>query len=313
MVDSNLRTYIQTNLQQGFDQGEIRTALLEAGWSAVDVDQAFNEGSLPTPAHTLGFFQKFRKILVTAVVVVVSLGVLGIGGYFAYLKYAKPKKATVQGVAISSEEELSSKQRDQQRILDVTALQFALHKFYSLNQFYPKTLEALTSQGFFRESPLDPKIHKPYVYTAFGNPSFSYSLAFLLEERIGNLDPGLQVVSSEAVLQSEQIVAFEALVQGGEIMEQSQEIQITELSAVPFYPREEVRMDIWPTGKLDLTSARLVTRFLDLLDSQNPLRFTFTAPAEPGTYLVKVYVFDASGHGYSRHTSLVVNPGNLLE
>lgn len=333
MPDPTLTQYIKQNLTAGFSEEEIRQALLQAGWRAIEIEEGFGEvksSSSKFAASDIkeypegpGFFSKYRKTLITVLVILVALPLLTYGGFLGYKKFLSPNKpsaltgpqsqtqptgpsAEEQARAAKEKAEKETKSRDQQRVSDIQATQTALDNFLVASKFYPKNLNQLVDQNLLSKVPVDPLSKKPYLYSALGNPALYYSLSFLLESDIGTLQKGLQVVSSEQKLSADLIRSQDELIRGQTTSSPSNILIITDLSQKPFYPQEEVLLEVTVPQNLKLGSVYLIMEGLDLVDRKSPYSFQFTAPKNPGTYPVQVFAFDSNGNGYFQKTTLIV-------
>ncbi len=286
MADQTLIQYIKQNLQAGFSEAEIRQALLEAGWTETEAAEGFREKN---------FWSKYRKAFFPVLITLVSLPIVGFGGFWIYQKISleASKERVAGGVTTRPSPEDATVKRDQQRLIDIQNLQASLQDYFVKHKFYPRSLRELNL------APQDPKDQEPYLYTPFGNPPLHYSLTFILETEIGGLRAGLQIVSSEVLLSPKPQASPSST---------EQAFQITDLSRLPFYPHEEVILEVTTPQSLALQTVYLAISplGLELTDRTPPFRFKFTAPQIPGRYEVKVTGFDESGKSYEAHTTLQV-------
>jgi hypothetical protein len=328
MAEQTLVDYIKANHHTGFSEHEIRDQLRQAGWDEWAIEEAFAEarGNATAPHNidsgqsSKNFFGRHGKTIIIILIILVLLPLLGYSGYLLLNKSNQPPtnqsaSQTQSKAATSTQSAMGQVQktaadaassRDLARLSDVQKLQTALAIYYQKNKQYPKNLGDLVNAGTLTATPTDPKTNESYVYAPLGNPPSFYSISFLLETDVGTLKSGLQVVSSEAPLQSDAIRRQQELVKGAITTARTDVLKITDLSKLPFYPKEEVTVDISSSAGIGLTSARLLVNNLDLLDKTQPYEFRFTAPIQPGQYEVKIFGFDINGGGYAASTTLTV-------
>lgn len=330
MTDQTLISYIKENLAAGFPENEIRNALRRVGWREEEIEEGFSSArqvrTVPPPPQVpqteyqtaetaLGFFASHKKALLATLIVVVAAPILAFAGVMTYQKFIKTKTppveteqtaTTTQNTApVSAEkpnpEEQARTQRDRHRLEDIAQIQSALTEYFTANSSYPKNLADLSLQAI----PADPKTGTSYLYNALGEPALNYSLAFVLEGDIGTLKAGLQAVSSENKIEAAEATRQDQLVKGEITPEKvSSEIEITDLSKLPFYPGEEVTLEV--KTALELQTIFLIMDNLSLIDKKNPFTFSFSAPAKPGEYPVKIFGFTAGGENYYQLTKLIV-------
>lgn len=324
MSDQALIDYVQKNLAAGFSEGEIRATLQKAGWPEADIAAAFAPRetkspeaplALPEEEEQVGFFGKYRRLLAIIIILLVAGPLVSYGGLFVYKKFFKaapsappaPPPATElpETGTGSKEQPNAASKRDQQRLADIQTIQNALDNYFATNQFYPKALAELAQATYLENVPVDPRSARPYLYAALGEPVLNYSISFLLETDIGTLQAGLQVVTPATRLPAENIQAQEELIKG-ERTEILPALKITDLSVQPFYPQEEITLNITAPAGAELSSAALAAGSLRLTDRRAPWGFTFSAPRTPGQYDIQVFAFDAEGHGYFAETTLTV-------
>lgn len=330
MTDQSLTEYIKQNLSVGFDETEIKQALLAAGWLASDIETGFleakasqkqpylDERAVATTSAPSGFFKKHKTVLIISLVVIVTAPLLTYGGFLAYQKFFKPKTQSPPAEKSASPSQNTERTRpsaealarDKQRITDIDRLQTALETYFAARQLYPPTLSGLLEISAVNGIPADPKTKNPYLYRALGDPALHYSLSFVLETDYGSLPAGLQQVSSESHLPAGLLQKQQSLVEGlREESEMSQNLIITDLGQTPFYPQEEVAVEVQTrTPDITLQNVFLVTEGLDLLDRKPPFRFTFTAPKAPGSYAVYVLAVDQNSQSYTQKTLFTVEP-----
>lgn len=327
MPDQSLLSYIKQNLGDGFSEMEIRQALLDAGWGAVDVEEAFlgaapvsrpqatgmdileKELSLDTSSG-LGFLHRHGRGLILVLILVIILPVLGFGGFWAYQRYvgsAPPAKEEVNSATLASAQfETETANRDRQMIEHIETLQTALSAFYHTKRLYPQTIAELVTEKLLPDLPSDPKTGEDYLYIAFGEPPLDYSLTFVLETDFGTLKKGLNEASPQNLLRAAAVKTEDQTVKGMITKTPSAELVITDLSETSFAPGDEVSLVINSATVLNETF--LLVNDLQLNDEHEPFRFTFTAPREPGEYQVRVFGFAKNGSILYQTTRLVVKP-----
>lgn len=336
MTDQSLTNYIKQNLANGFSETEIRGTLQNAGWYEAEIEEGFLEakqGARPKPPESPapepemqnpGFLARYGKPLLISLIILIAAPALVYGGIFAYQRFFSaedsvpgqtnpPADQTTEATAADRQAQEMAK-RDEQRLDDVASLQSALGAYFAASQFYPKTLETLVSATTTAATstaltviPRDPKTNNAYLYTALGDPPLYYSLSFVLEEDVGTLKAGLQVVTGEKIIDPEALKKENAAVKGESAAQTiSGELQITDLSKLPFYPGEEVSLEI--SAGIPLNTVLLVMEGLNLVDRQPPYGFNFSAPETPRDYEVKVFGFDGGGNSYFQMTKLTVAP-----
>ncbi len=327
MADQSLINYIKQNLANGFSEGEIKQALRLAGWQEKDIVDSFAiaKNQLAPQALTgqlskdKNFVSQNSKKIITALVVLVFFPILGIGGFFLYQNFGPSgneintplssgqvsgeRTSGVEAGVVSAEE---LQKRDTQRLTDVSDIQQALEKYFERYQTYPQKLSDLINDGLLSQIPKDPKNDDPYLYTAFGQPALYYSLAWILESDVGTLAKGLHTASSENRIPVENFLTQQSVILGEE--ETSQALTITDLSVIPFYPQEEVTLEVNSPAENKLVSAILILEnsYINLTDTKAPFVFRFSAPADSGQYTVNVYGFGEPGTSYFQQTTLTV-------
>ena len=326
MPEQILLKYIKQNLAAGFPEEQIRQALRAAGWQETEIEQAIFEVEMLAPEEALtgnlpkagGFFGKYGKPLITVLVILIALPILGYGGLLTYQKFFQKKNdlppaatQTLKPPANATQNQTPAQEqpegiRDRQRIVAVQNLQTALESYYETNKFYPQSLTTLVDQELLVALPRDPKTNEPYLYTPLGEPALHYSLSFLLETNLGTLKQGLQVVSSENRLPADLIISQDSLIKGLSSRPAGGVLLVTDLSKKPFYPTEEVTLEVRPVAGIELVSVKLVMPNLDLLDRSAPFQFRFSAPKEPGEYEIKIFGFETKGAGFSETAKLSV-------
>ena len=130
-----------------------------------------------------------------------------------------------------------------------------------------------------------------------------YALTFILEQGSGSLSAGLHQVSSDDQGEADIVERQESTVRGQTTAKGT--LAITDLSRKPFYPQEEVTLEV--TAAAELEKASLVLDNLKLTDSAQPFVFHFTAPRDAGKYAVKIFGFAKDGETYSSATELTVH------
>lgn len=333
MVDETLLEYIKETAGAGFAEEKIKAQLRAAGWDDAEIAEGFaavKGGPAITPVQepinrhaTTGgekievdsWFSRHKGTLITILLVIILLPLIAYGGYWGYQKYFKAEeqgqtKTPSQSPPMQStggENQGIMKSRDEQRLKDIASLQTAFTNYYTAKQVYPKALSDLVTENLLSTVPTDPDPKSSYVYSALGEPALHYSLAFLLETRMGTLAKGLQVVTDSSRLPADNIQNQENTVKGAAAAIATEKLLVTDLSQAPFFPGEEVRADIVsPPGK-DIVSVFLVVGDLELVDQAPPYGFTFSAPQGPGAYPVQIFAFDRAGQGYLQKTSLTVD------
>lgn len=264
------------------------------------------------------FFTANKKLLISILVFIIVFPVLAYAGIIGYEKFfkgaetsqpesARPLTSTPPPPPAPENLQAAAKKRDAQRLEDIEAIQTALSSFYAEKQAFPKTLGELVLSGLLFKIPTDPKTNQNYLYTALGDPVLHYSLSFILETDYGTLKSGLQVGSSESQIPIDEIKQQEAAVQGA-VISTSPNLVITDLSRTPFYPQEEVTLEV-TAHDANLESMVLAMDHLNLVDQKQPWMFRFSAPKNPGEYEVKVLAFDRQGKTLSQTTKLIVKGG----
>ena len=346
MVDETLLEYIKETAGAGFAEEKIKAQLRAAGWDDAEIAEGFaavrgraaispmkplapiNPSPVPTAVGTSspargegymeepGWFSRHKGTMITILLVIILLPLVAYGGYWAYQKYFRTEEPAqtsdsktpspsppMQGTGGETE----MKTRDEQRLKDIASLQTALGSYYTAKQAYPKALSDLVTEKLLAAVPADPDPKSSYVYSALGDPALHYSLAFLLETRMGTLAKGLQVVTDSSRLPADNIQNQENTVKGALAAIATEKLLVTDLSEAPFFPGEEVRTDIVsPPGK-EIVSVFLVMGELELVDQAAPYGFSFSAPQTPGAYPVQIFAFDRAGQGYLQKTSLTVD------
>lgn len=324
MTNPELQNYVKQNLTAGFSETEIKQALLEVGWQETEITEAFAESKNGLLPPTVKQFppkspetHESPNRLISTLLVLIALPVLAFGGFWAYQKLQKgkpvaetpsesqaPPNEEVRGTITETEGVLA---RDLERLRAVEKLQIALDYFFQIKKFYPQKLTELEEEGFLPKLPVDPQTQKYYLYSPLGNPALHYSLSFLLENRLGVLENGLQVAGPEIRWSAKLLQKQEDLIRSETPVAATAALQITDLSQTSFSPGQEVNLDIQPAISLELEAVRLIVGGLDLLDKAQPFNLSFSAPQEPGNYEVRVFAFDREGAGYFQMTSLSVN------
>lgn len=343
MLEPSLLHYIRNTLAQGFAAEQIRQELLRAGWQESDINSAFASArkqdqnvsiengkpievaqkttAEPSPQYEKSFFSTHRKLLIVVLIVLVTLPIIAYGGFLLYQKIAvkttsEPATDRQTNPAGRPNDGIDmAKPRDLQRIKDIAAIQAALDDFFKINNYYPKALTDL--KEYEKGPPADPETKHSYLYAALGEPAIHYSLTFILEERLGTLKAGLQIVSSEQRLPAELLQNQESVIQGETSRTINDGIIITDLGQTPFYPGEEARMQVTGASGEALKSVFLVmspygessekTGFLELVDTALPFEFSFSSPKIPGVYTIQIFAFDEAGQGYLQKTALRVD------
>lgn len=328
MPDQALFDYIKQTRAAGFSEDQIRQALREVGWGTADIEEGFMElaaqkpkakplkevGNTELPAGK-GILARHGKAITTSLIVLVALPIASLAGFWGYQKFIQSNTKvdisnssanTIEGKNDRKKDrEVDATNRDKKRLADIESLQTALDKYFGEYKFYPKNLNDLVNEKYLGKLLLDPKDGKPYLYTAFGDPALNYSLSFVLETNLGTLLSGLQVVSSENKLAGQIYKAQDGLMKGESARSISAELEITDTSKTPFYSQEEVSFEVAGQG-IELTNVMIAIGNLKLADRNQPFRFRFTAPKEPGEYPIEIFAFDRGGKGYYQKTSLVV-------
>lgn len=319
MAEQELTQYIKQNLAEGFSDGKIREALGSAGWTNEEVQDAFREvksaaaGSSEkghsAPYQKTGFFSAHRKLITTLIILLVVLPILAFGGLWFYQNQKETNTADqVKGEFIQNPKAREeARQRDLTRLREIRDIQLALNKYFEGVSEFPQSLKILAEKNLLGRIARDPKTDKDYVYSALGNPPLFYSLAFLLETSVGTMRAGLHVASADEELPLDQILREEAVMRGEEAGTAGDNLIITKLEGLPFYPQEEVILEI-TNPAADMQTAILVKGDLKLIDDSLPFRFTFTAPRDPGSYPIKMFAFDAQNQIHSQATNLIVIP-----
>lgn len=329
MADQSLVAYIKQNLRDGFPQNEIQIALVGAGWSRHDIDEAFAEaghGGQPQarpapgapaelsadlsyhPDVPASFLSRHGRLLVMIFILIILLPVLAYGGFWAYQRYSAPEEtadpapspAPAPPPAPIIDEQAAV--RDEQRIADVAGLQTALETYLAAKKAYPKTLDELVTEKIITAVPVDPKTQAPYLYSPFGGTPLDYSLSFILETGVGSMKKGLHEASPAQPLSASLIQKQNNAVKG--LTAPAGTLRITDLARAPFYPGEEVKIDISSSAKLIQTV--LTVNHLKLTDEHFPFSVRFSAPSRPGEYPVSVFGFAENGEVVSQSTKLTV-------
>lgn len=322
MVDKELINYIHETAGSGFSHDQIRHTLADAGWLPQEIDDAFAsiaepKGIIP-PAHKVtlpqnrGFFARHLKSLIVISALIICLPLAAYGAVWGYQKFFNSESAAALGDAASAEPNsppapttAEKAKRDNQRLEDVAALQSALDTYFQANQIYPKDLATLLAAGYLTAIPRDPKTGDTYLYSPLNDPAIHYSLSFVLEGSVGSLAPGLQQVSSETKLSADFAKREESAIRG-QSTALSDTLVITNLASVPFYPAEEVTLDVMPLPGVEFVDAFFIIDSMKLVDRRAPFGFSFSAPRRAGEYPVQVFAFDAAGNGYTQTTRLTV-------
>lgn len=313
MADQNLIKYVKKNLAEGFSAEEIRSALIGAGWDNISVTDAFAEAQ-STATPTGGFLEQHGKKVMVALAVLVALPALGLAGTYLYSELSdQPSQIVVDTTntraaeqETAAEETTQNLTRDLERLSDIQELQTALRVYFNAHQVYPKGLAELVDDKVLESIPLDPKLNQPYPYYAFGEQPNQYTLSFLLEGDVGGLRAGLQVFSADKILPADLIKTQQALVEGKAGQGASGDLIITDLSQNPFYPSEEVLLEVAAPAGTELVSSKVVAGGLSLLDPNPPFVFRFSAPATEGVHEVSVFGFDTAGRGHVAQTAITV-------
>ena len=328
MADQSLVNYIKQNLANSFSEGEIKQALRLAGWQEKDIVDAFAIAKNQLAPHTItGQFSKDKnfvaqnsKKIITALVVLVFFPILGIGGFFLYQNFGPSgnrvstpvppgeisgeRTSNIELDSVSAEE---LQKRDVHRLTDVSDIQKALESYFERYQTYPQKLSDLVGERLLGQIPKDPKNDDPYLYTTFGQPALYYSLTWILESDVGTLAKGLHTASSETMVPVQDFLTQRSVVLG-EVEKVPEGLTITDLSVIPFYPHEEVTLEVTNLSGSNLTSAILIVEnsYINLMDPKAPFRFRFSAPRDSGQYTVNVYAFDEQGASYFQKSTLIV-------
>ena len=310
MSDQTLNKYIKQNLAAGFAENEIREELLRAGWQGSDITDSFRtikNQSAPfqsKPANPNGFLQKHRRALIFILIILIVSPLLVYLSFLAYQRFGPAVKQTENKSSSLNAAADGAKTRDQNRLSDIQKLQTRLENYFNIQGAYPSSFAELGEPA-----PLDPKSKKPYVYSAFGDPALYYSLSFALETEMGPLKPGLQVATSESPLAVDNIQKQEEIVSGAVSQTVSEGLKITNLSAAPFTPQEQVTLAVdYPSGSDEIENVFLIIGKIKLVDRAKPFGFGFSAPKNPGIYTVQVFAFDKSGNVFYQETPLTVAP-----
>lgn len=339
LSDGFAETEIRKVLREaGWSELDVEETFLEINPSAVPNRPTAKPATQPAPtisvadvgvltesvgAETLprqtSFFAANKKLLIGILIFIVVFPVLAYAGIIGYEKFfkqgaeslqtTKPLTPTPPAPPPPPPEDLqaAAKKRDAQRLEDIDAIQTALSSFYASQQAFPKTLGELVLSSLLSKIPTDPKTNQNYLYTALGDPVLHYSLSFVLETDQGTLESGLQVGSSESQLPVDEIKQQEEAVQGT-VISTSPNLVITDLSQTPFYPQEEVTLEV-AASDASLESVVLAMDHLNLMDQKPPWVFRFSAPKNPGEYLIKILAFDRNGQTLSQTTKLIVKGG----
>ena len=327
MADQSLVSYIKQNLANGFSEGEVRQALRRAGWPEQDITDSFAIAKNQLAPQTLtgglakdkNFVAQNSKKIITALVVLVFFPILGIGGFFLYQNFgpngsrvntpptgevAGERTSNVEPSPVAAEE---LQKRDVRRLTDVSDTQKALESYFERYQTYPQKLSDLVNEGLLGQIPKDPKNDTPYLYTTFGEPALYYSLAWILESDIGTLAKGLHTASSENMVPVQDFLAQQSVILG-ETEKTSEALATTDLSVIPFYPQEEVTLEVAGLAGGKLASVILIVEnsYINLVDTKAPFGFRFTAPQDTGQYTVNIYAFDELGTSFFQKTTLTV-------
>ncbi len=323
MADRELLNYIHETSSSGFSHEQIRQTLADAGWLPQEIEEAFADAAGPeghraaphkiTLPQDRGFLARHLKALITIFILIIFLPPAAYGTLWGYKKITGSGDsetslgdATQEETAPPVEAAAKIGKRDGQRLADITALQAALEIYFQTNQIYPKDLATLVATDIIATVPRDPKTGDAYLYSPLGEPALYYSLSFVLENPLGSLKSGLNNVSSEQSISAETAQKIEAAVRGETSQKLLNNLVITDVSALPFYPAEEVTMFISPLAGVEFASAFLIVDDLKLVDRKTPFEFSFSAPRPPGEYPVQVFAFDAAGNGYTATTKLTV-------
>lgn len=317
MPEEILIKYLKDNLAAGFGEEEIKTALKKAGWQEVEIAEGFQSlKQEKTSAAILGtnFLTKHYKILLTILIILTAVPILVYLGYRASQKFGKTRPAeesqssqeTVQGAQIESAKE-EALNRDLLRITDIQNLQLALDNYYRANKFYPPALSELVATKQLSNIPVEPRTNLSYLYLPFGKPASRYTLAFFLETKVGMLASGFQATTSEKPLPAETLQKQAELINGDNPAQGTADLKISDLASQEFSPQQEVTLEILNAEPLNITAARIQMQNLDLLDTEKPFAFRFSAPKDSGKYPLEVFAFDQKGGGHLAETILIIS------
>ncbi|OGE75723.1 MAG: hypothetical protein A3C85_04610 [Candidatus Doudnabacteria bacterium RIFCSPHIGHO2_02_FULL_48_21] len=327
MIDPTLTSYVKQNLKDGFSQNEIMGALRSAGWHEADIEGAFHQTapSQNTAAEDLAldltdlpdqgsFFSRHRTAVIALFIFLIFAPIVGYAGFLAWQRYAAPQttdeSVTPPPSPLNKGEvpivNTAAIARDEQRLKDIQLLQDSLNAFLAAKKVYPKALAELTAEKFLEQLPADPDTGADYLYLPLGEPVLDYTLSFVLETDMGTLEAGLHETAPANPLQAQTITEQDQAVKGISVKSRSSKIAVTDLSATPFYPGEEVSVAVQTT--LRLKEVILLTDHLKLSDKNQPFDFRFTGPKTPGEYEVRIFAFTESGETLFQTTTLTVKP-----
>lgn len=329
MEHKELIDYITQTRARGFSDEQIRGALTEAGWQTDEIEQGLNpasnhsdepaENSLPDGQ---GFFSKYKKLLITSVLIIIVIPAIAFAGLIVYQKISDSRAAKTAAEQTQAEEQKrneeqkrlqeearekeASRLRDEQRINDIVSLQTALNSFRETNSAYPADLRELAEGEQLAALPFDPDPDKEYLYTPLGDPVTHYTIAVILETRLGSLDPGLRVFSSQNILNKDEVLSQDQTIRGARAANHPDGLTITDLSGSTFKKGEEVSIEIKRADGGDLSYVVLNMDNLKLTDRLKPFSFRFTLPRTAGSYSVQIFGFDSGAQSWSGTTTLTI-------
>ena len=257
------------------------------------------------------YLQKHYKMMALIAGIIIVTPVILYGAYWSYqqLRSANSPEEMVMPPApapspASAALKTEAALRDEQRLNDVKTLQAALTAHFTAKQSYPQNLSELTSSSSLPVIPTDPKTKQAYLYIPVGTPAMDFSLSFVLETPVSNLEKGIHEISPGHFLPVDILQQQDSVVKGITKIAPTPDLKLTDLSAKAFYPAETVVLHATSQASLDYVV--LTTGNLKLTDKNKPFSFEFSAPAAEGKYEVSVYGFTASGANLKQTTTLVV-------
>ena len=348
MIDQSLKDYIQQNLSSGFAETEIRKVLRDAGWSELDVEEAFLEINPPAnppaaapveprvqsrpqpvalrtaaPAEPAvevlpkqeSFFSANKKLFIGLLIFIVVFPVLAYGGIIGYEKFFK-SQGTQTVTPPSPPPAPPAAAPDpllDAKTRDSQRLEDIKNIQDGLSAFFT---EKQTFPQTLGELVLAGKLTQ--VPT---DPKTKQNYLYTpLGEPVLHYSLSFILETDHGTMKSGlQVGSSETKVETEAIQQQEDAVQgaftigsanliITNLSASTFYPQEEVTLEIRATDT-ELTSAILTMEHLNLIDQRQPWAFRFSAPKNPGEYTVKIVAFDKNGKTLSQTTKLIVRGG----
>jgi hypothetical protein len=106
MVTEELLNHIKSEVAKGQSIEVIKTSLLGAGWTSLDVDEAFQKiNTTPSQsAQAVNVAKKSKSPMFKIVAIILLLGVLGFGGWWVYSQKIKKSDTSLEDVSVGNSE-----------------------------------------------------------------------------------------------------------------------------------------------------------------------------------------------------------------